>query len=248
MKQNNFSQKRTIHMYIIIFIVILMFLIAGFIMIRYSVEGEKNLPFNLSKINIISTAQNDLSQDEQEVWHAKIVQKNNIYLVIEKNEKYKKNEAIKKISLENFETSTENENIIISLYRPSTSVKDYIYNEEYKIENSLELVGELSTNTEELQINNQGGIIGISTLTENIGEYTFAGDDKLPGDGRILNKANIQEEDIKFNLSFDLIIETSSGNKFKSRISLELPTGNISETGVGTLEKSDLKDIVFKRF
>lgn len=247
MKKNSFAQKRIIHMYIIIFAIVMLILFSIALMLKYSVEGEKNLPFNLKKINIISTAENNLTQDEDETWHASILQKNNIYLVIEKNSEYKKNEAIKSIKLENFKIKKENDNFNISIYRPTSSANEYTYDDEYKIENTLEYTGELSTNTENLQINNQGGVIGISVISENIGEYSFLGDEKIPGDGKILNKAGIKLEDIKFNLSFDLIIETSNNQKFKAEITLELPTGDIAKEGVGTLEDTTLDNVVFKR-
>ena len=54
MKQNNFSRKRTIHTFVLIFIVIMLILIATLLMFKYHVEGETNLPFNLKKINVIS--------------------------------------------------------------------------------------------------------------------------------------------------------------------------------------------------
>ena len=55
-------------------------------------------------------------------------------------------------------------------------------------------------------------------------------------------------EEIKFEISFDLVIETNSENRFKSRITLNLPTKNILEEGVGRLEETELKNVIFKRF
>ena len=141
----------------------------------------------------------------------------------------------------------ENQDIQVNIYRPGVTANDYIYTEEYIVENNLEYVGALSTNTENLQINNQGGLIGFSVVSNNIGEYVFSVNEKIPGDGKIFKLAGIQENDIKFKISFDMIIETSKGNKFKSRISLDLPTGNIIEEGVGTLEATSLEKVIFKR-
>ena len=248
MKRSSFSKKRIIHIYAIIFVVIIILLFAFVLMFKYHVEGEQNLPFNLKKINIISTAESALSQDEQEVWHAKILQKNDIFFVIEKNSNYKKEETIKKILFENFEVTKSNENMIVSLYRPTISVDKYIYSEEYKIENSLKYEGGLNTNTEVLQINNQGGIIGFSVTSENIGEYVFKENEILPSDGRLLAKANVNSEDMKFELSFDIIVETNENHRFKTNMKIDLPTGNILEEGVGRLEDTDLNNVIFKRF
>lgn len=248
MKQSSFSKKRIIHIYIIVFIIVMIILIATLLMFKYHVEGEKNLPFNLKTINIISTAESSINADEQGLWHANILQKNDVFFVIEKNNNYKKEEAIKKISFENFRIVKKNDNMVVSIYRPNTSADDYTYSDEYKIENNLEYQGGLNTNTEVLQINNQGGLIGFSITSDNIGEYVFEGNERLPGDGRLISKANINLEDIKFEVYFDMIIETEGEHKFKSNVKLDLPTGNILEDGVGILEDDKLEGVIFKRF
>lgn len=250
MKQNSFSKKRIIHMFVIIFILIMIILIAALLMFRYNVEGEKNLPFNITKINIISTAMSTEANynEEDNSWHTNILQKNDISFVIEKNSNYKKEDAIKKVIFENFQITKTNEDMIVNIYRPTKSVTEYNYSDEYNIENSVEYLGGQSTNTEALQINNQGGVIGFSITSDNLGEYVFLQNEKLPGDGTLLAKAGISSEDIQFKLSFDLIIETESNHKFKSNITLDLPTGNILEEGVGTLEDTELTNVIFKRF
>ena len=247
MKRTSFSKKRTIHAFVLIFILIMIILIASLLMFKYHVEGETNLPFELKKINVISTAESSITQDEEDIWHAGILQKNDIFFVIEKNGEYKKDEAIKKISFENFQVTKTNDNMVVEIYKPTTTVNTYNYSEEYKIQN-LEYVGGQSTNTETLQINNQGGLIGFSVTSGNLGEYIFSENEKLPSDGRLLEKAGIKAEDMNFNISFDLIIETESNHKFKANITLDLPTGNILQDGVGTLEDTELTNVIFKRF
>ena len=248
MNLNSFSKKRIIHTYVVIVIVIMILLIASLFMFKYHVEGETNLPFNLKKINVVSTAESDLNQDEEGIWHAGILQKNDIFFTIEKNSNYKKEEAIKKVSFENFQVTKINENMVVDIYRPTTSASTYNYSEEYKIQNSLEYVGGQSTNIEVLQINNQGGLIGFSITSGNLGEYIFSENEKLPSDGRLLAKAGIKSEDINFKISFDLIIETESNHRFKANIVLDLPTGDILEEGVGSIEDAQLEKVVFKRF
>ena len=248
MKQNSFSKKRIIRISIIIFIFIIILLSSIFLIFRYNEEGEENLPFNIKKINIISTAQADSIQEEADEWHAQLQQKNDIFFVIEKNSLYKKEDIIKKISFENFIINKKNEDMVVDFYRPNESVNTYVYSDEYKIENSLEYIGGQNTSAETLQINNQGGVIGFSIISDNIGEYTFGKNEKVPSDGKLLAKAGINEDNIKFQVSFDIIIETESNHKFKSNIVLDLPTGNILEEGVGILEDTELTDVVFKRF
>ena len=248
MKRSSFNKKRIIHIYVIVFVVTMIAIVTAALMFKYHIEGEKNLPFILKKINVISTAKSNIAKDEEEMWHAGILQKNDVFFVIEKNNNYKKEEAIKRISFENFKVIKLNDEMIVKLYRPTTSVSTYNYMDEYKIEKSLELLGGMSTDLETLQINNQGGTIGFSIVADNIGEYIFKENEKVPSDGRLLAKAGIKNEDINFTISFDLIIETESDYRFKSNLILDLPTGNILENGVGTLEDTEMKNVIFKRF
>ena len=247
MKQNNFYKKRIIHLYVVALIVAILLIAAGIIMLKYHVEGEKNLPFNLKSINIISTAESDIKQDEEENWHAGILQKNDIFVVVEKNKKYNKVDTIKEIKIKNFKIDKNNDNIEINLYRPKSNNYDYEYIDDYKIQNDLQINGAQETNIEELQINNQGGKIGFSITESNLGEYSFSINEKVPSDGKLLAKAGLNLQDIEFTISFDLIIETGNGNKFKANISLQLPVGNILEEGVSTEEISNFDHVVFKR-
>ena len=50
-------------------------------MFKYTVEGEKNLPFKIAKINIVSTAESNLIEEEndEEEWRSKMLQKNDIF-------------------------------------------------------------------------------------------------------------------------------------------------------------------------
>ena len=247
MKQSDFSKKRMLHIYVIVLVLIVILLTIGMMMLRYNVDGEKNLPFVITKINLISTAESNIKQDENGKWHAGILQKNDLFFTIEKNNGYKKVDTIKQIRLENITISAQNENLSIGVYRPKSNNFDYIYTDDYVVEDSISFVGSQETNMQTLQINNQGGRIGLSSIIKNLTEYDFEENEKVPSDGKLLSKAGINIEDIKFTISFDLIIETGNGNKFKAYISNELPTGNIMEEGVSSIEINNPENIVFKR-
>lgn len=249
MKQSSFFKKRIIHIYVIAFIIILILIIAGSLMFKYYVEGEKNMPFNLKNISVMSTAQTEDIKNEGDTWKANLIQKNDIYFAFEKNNNYKKQDTIKKIRFCNFVINKETENGTVTIYRPSTNELTYDYkNEEYIVTDSLEYEGALSTNPEVLQISNQGGIIGFSILQKDIGEYTYNKEEKIVSDGKLLEKAGINIENVKFEVSFDLIIETTLGYNFKANIKLNLPTGDILQEGVSTKEDSELTNVIFKRF
>lgn len=249
MKRNSFFKKRIIHIYVIVFIVVLILLIAGSLMFKYHVEGEKNMPFNLKSISVMSTAQTEDIKNEWDTWKANLIQKNDIYFVFEKNSNYKKQDTIKTIKFCNFVINKKTEDGTVTIYRPATNELTYNYkNEEYIVTDSLEYAGALSTNPEVLQINNQGGIIGFSILQKDIGEYTYNKSEKIISDGKLLEKAGIDIEKVKLQLSFDLIIETTEGYNFISNVKLDLPTGNILQDGVSTKEDSELTNVIFKRF
>ena len=81
MKQNSFFKKRIIHVYVIIFIIVLVLLTAGILMFKYHVEGEQNMPFNLKSISVMSTAQTEDIKNEGDTWKANLIQKNDINLI-----------------------------------------------------------------------------------------------------------------------------------------------------------------------
>ena len=62
----------------------------------------------------------------------------------------------------------------------------------------------------------------------------------------MLNDMGITDEDIKFTVNFDLIIETEK-NKFKTNMTLELPAGNITKEGISSKEITDTDKYIFKR-
>ena len=47
-------------------------------------------------------------------------------------------------------------------------------------------------------------------------------------------------------MSFDIVIKTNS-TKYRGKVNLDLPCGNILEEGVSKVIKTDLSEITFKR-
>ena len=92
---------------IAIFIIVLVIAFVAFRIIKYQTEGEKNMPFNLSKIIVVSTAQKeDITQEngQNNLWNFNIIQTNDVYISIERNKNNtKKDEKIKNISINNIE-------------------------------------------------------------------------------------------------------------------------------------------------
>ena len=57
---------------------------------------------------------------------------------------------------------------------------------------------------------------------------------------------NITDEDIKFTVNFDFIINTN-GKKYKTNIKLDLPPAEITKTGKSSLEVTNTSKYIFKR-
>lgn len=242
------QRKRMMHLYIIRLILAIALCTVAFIIYKYHVEGETNLPFNVSKLVVVSTAQTDEIILDEEKYKASVLQKNDIYLIIEKNENYKKEDIIKKITLNNFTINKYTDVGTIKIYRPSMSEeKIYEYIEEYTIDN-IEYIGAKETNTKEeiLQIANQGGIINFGITLEDLGNIVYEENENIVSDGTLVNRLGLMLQNIEFEISFDIIMELDSGNTFKTTMTLELPQEGLLQEGVSTIEDTDL-NLVFKR-
>lgn len=97
-----------------------------------------------------------------------------------------------------------------------------------------------------MTIANQGGILELSVILNDLGKVTYLENDNVITDGSLLNRLQITNEDVKVKVSFDMMIELSGGNTFKTTIILDLPVGDIATEGVSTCEL-DLTKLVFKR-
>lgn len=242
------QRKKSKEKYIILFFIILVFCTTFFIMYKYYVEGEKKLPFNITKLLVVSSAKTENIELNEDVYEANVIQKNDLYIAIEKDKEYSKEDAIKKITINNFKIEDEGKKGTVRIYRPSTGENTYEYTENYEVKNSVEYTGSKETNlkTESMTISNQGGIIELSVILNDLGKITYNEEDNILADGRLLNRLQITSEEIRKKISFDMYIELVGGNTFKTNISLEIPTGDMENEGVITNEM-DLSKLVFKR-
>lgn len=246
MKISELKGKKIVHICVILGIIVLILIIAGIIMLRYQVEGETNLPFELSKMIVVSTAEsNEIEAVADTKWNFSVNQYNDIYLEIQKNDEYTKNINIKNITFENFviEKNSGAENI--KLYRANSEGK-VVEDEAHLVGSSLTCKGEKETNLDELKISNQGSIILLRSVNQNVCEVR-SNDEEIIHDGTLLAKGNANSEDLNYKLSFDVVIETSRDIKYKGTISIELPTGDVQTQGKTQLEKTDFSDVIFKR-
>ena len=205
------------------------------------------MPFNLSKIMVVSTAEG-VETEGKSKWNFNVFQNNDIYFYIDKNENYNgKTNFINSIKIENIQISKQPEIGEVQTYMPSSvDGRLYSYDKEYIVENSLEYRGGTKSNPQTLEIGNQGGNALIRFCNTNIGNYSSDKDTQIVHDGSLLNKINLTNEQIKFKVSFDFIINITN-SKYKANITLNLPSGNILENGTESIEKTDMSDVIFKR-
>lgn len=224
---------------LIIFVVVILVL-------KYSVEGESNLPFEISKIILVSNSQGIDKEDTENKWNFDLEQNNDIYIYIQNNENYNRTEILEKILLNNFSIIKEKDVGITKIYKPSENSNELFANTEENEVTELEYVGESQTNMKKLQISNQGGIIAFRVGNNNIGKYISNEGEEI-NHTQLLKMANIKEEDLKQKIKFDITLELKGGKKFKTTEEVGLPVEGIIDNGSANKEILELKDLIFKR-
>lgn len=240
--------KNKINKGVVLAIIVLAFGLSLSIMLKYKTEGETNMPFTLKKIQTISSAEAKTKAENPEnyKWNIDINQYNDIYIELQKNSESKLTSYIEQVTLENFEIKGKN-NENIKIYMPnSTEGKRFVYEDNFKVSGALTYKGASENNEKTLSIANQGGTILFRVLNSNLAEYKSNDDEEIMYDGRLLEKSDVNIEELKMTLKFDIIIQTDKA-KYKGRVALELPTGDIKKEGVTTNTIENFEDIVFKR-
>jgi hypothetical protein len=244
------KKKETIKLCVAISIFIMIVAIVVIMILKYQVNGETNMPFNLSKITIVSTAEGEQNKEdggENYKWNFNINQSNDVYFNIEKNEEYKRSEIIKSVEISNISIKKNPSKGTIKVYMPNSGDgRRYVYDDSFLVKDKLEYNGAKANNEKNLEIGNQGGNILIRFANADVANYTSNDDTEIVHDGTLLKKTGITNEELQFTVNFDFIINTGKIN-YKANISLDLPYGNILENGKTELEKTDMSDIVFKR-
>lgn len=247
MKEDNIKKAIKASLSIVLLAVILVIVVI--IIMKYDVEGERNMPFKLSKITIISTAEGieDSQNENNAKWKLNILQNNDLYFTISKNEKYNKEDIIESIRIENIKIESAPKIGEIKAYMPNSSDgRIYQYKDEYVITDKLEYIGSNTNNAKTLEIGNQGGNILISFVNDGIGTYESNDDDIIKHDGSLINKLGKEKEDLNFSVSFDLVIKVKN-KSYRSNINLSLPCGDIIQEGTSTYEITDTEKFIFKR-
>lgn len=214
-------------------------------LLTYHEEGETNIPFKISKIVLISSTDGIKSEEAQTQWALNVNQNNDIYLYIDKNKNYGKTELIENVKISNFSINKENQNSKIKIYKPSTEESKMFNNaNEFEI-SELTYVGDIESNIKESKISNQGGLIVFRCANNNISQYISTTATEV-NYNQLLKLTNVKQEDLNFNVSFDIEIKVVNKKTYKATINLELPVKDVIEKGTTNLEITNLEEIVFK--
>lgn len=199
------------HICMVILIIVAILCTVGLITLKYNVEGENNLPFELSKITVISTIEGNDNEDANNKWNLTVNQNNDIYLYIKKNENYKTTEAIQSITLNNFNQEQTAKIGERKIYKPDANIESVIFkNAEENNTQKIEYNGALDSSIKELKISNQGGLVVFRYALDNIANYVSNDDAEINHD-ELLKKLNINNDDLKEKISFDVILKLESG-------------------------------------
>ena len=254
--------KEKLNKVLALLIIVIAFAVTLMIMLKYKTEGETNLPFLLTKIMIVSSADSETKQENPDnyKWNMSINQYNDIYMEIKKNYEYKRDCYIKSVSGKEI------------AYMPnSTDGKQYVYDDNFIIKDNLTYNGASANNPKNLEIANQGGNVLFRIANRNTSEYVSNEEGELAYNGTLLKKTNVNIDDIKVNVNFDVVIRTNKlqyrGNislemppnvnfdvvirtnklQYRGNVSLEMPPSDLEEKGVSNLTITDFSNVVFKR-
>ena len=240
------SSKKIFHVCMIIVIIVIILFAVGILILRYQVEGEKNLPFEITKISVISSVDGEDNTDETNRWNINVNQNNDVYIYIDKNNNYNKTEIIDSVSIDNIIVNKDSEKGKVHIYKPTEKGTAIFENIEENIIEQLVYTGDMESNIKRLKISNQGGVIVVRIANDNVATYT-SNDAEQVDYSKLLKETKITYEDLKATANMDLTIKLTSGKSFKANIMIDIPIEGIIEDGTSSLEITDTNKIVFKR-
>lgn len=226
---------------------VVLFAVVISIMLKYDVEGEKELPFSISKILVVSTVDGNLNDDQENIWNIGVTQVNDLYIYVDKSIA-EDEQTIKEIRIENFVINKSPNIGKLKVLRPTGEIANlYTHSQQDYLNDKIVYTGGVIDDLKSLEISNNGGILGFRISVEELGNYISNEDEQITYDGKLLSNLGVNIEEIKFNLSFDVVITTSDNISFKGTINLDMPIDTVIEEGSSNKEITDFSDVVFKR-
>ena len=246
------KKVQRIKLIIAILVIVIVAVIIGIRIHIYNKIGEKNMPFQVSEIIVVSTARRYEGgeaapiEDDNSLWNFQVVQNNDMYIEIKNNAK--ETEKIKNIKISNIEIIQVPNKGSIKVFMPnSVDGARYTYTDEYEVKDSLTYGGYEENSYKDLRINKNGGKLSISFANKDLGQYSSGEDTEVTYDGKMLAKMGYTDEDLKFRLAFDLTIELEDGRAYVGRIETEVNCDGLVENGITQTDIKDFSNVVFKR-
>ena len=242
------EKRKVIKKYIFISFITLAIILSVLLTLKYNVEGEKNMPFELTKISIRSTL-SAINNESENLWDINLSQNNDVVVYINKNNNTKSEEKIKAVKIINKNIEVTPNKGKIKMYLPTSNEKNqtYLNHGEDCLTTDVEYLGNSFNNYERREIAEDGGQLAFRISNEDIATYVSNDDLEVIYNKSLLEKAGASEEDIKFTISFDLLIETTKNVKYKGTIKLEMPVGSFENSGIVSKELTDFSNVIFKR-
>ena len=214
--------------------------------LKYNVEGEKNMPFKIEKISVISTSEvTDNIENKTHKWEYNINQVNDIFIYISEDKTSEKELMLKEVAIQNF-TMDGIKKDNIEIYKPSINEGNKMFNN-----NSENIVSEIIYNVQEvadiknLLVSYKGGMIGFRVSNSNIG--VLASNEEEVNHNDLLKASGVKKEDLEIDIAFDLKIKLSDDIEYLGNIEITLPVGDVINEGTTSIEKSNIKKAIFKR-
>ena len=88
-------------------------------------------------------------------------------------------------------------------------------------------------------------MIGFRISLEDLGNYTS--NESVIYNGSLLSAINVSNDDLKFEISFDLTITLDNNISFTGTFNLTLPAGDVINEDEPYIKIKDFSDVVFKR-
>lgn len=225
---------------------VILFMIVISIMIKYDVEGEKELPFSISKILLVSTVDGKNIEDTENIWNVDITQVNDLYVYIDKT--IEDEQTINEVRIENFVVNKSPAKGKLKVLRPTGEIANlYTHSEQDYLNDKIVYTGGIIDDLKSLEISNNGGILGFRVAIEDLGNYTSNEDAEITYNGKLLSNLGVAIDEIEFNISFDIVITTNENVSYKGTINLDMPVDSVIEDGSSNREITDFSNVVFKR-
>ena len=232
----------------IIFIVIIFAILCGIgiYILKYEVQGETNIPFEITKIAIAQSVNGIENEGHQEKWNFNVSENNDIYIYLEKNSRYNKTEIIKDVTINNIKINKTDSIGETKIYKPVEDEKVMFKNTNENETEEIVYTGEMESNIKQQKISNQGGIIAFRYAINNLSNY-ISNENEEVDYGKLLQLTNIKEENIKTTISFDFIITLTTNRKYQTNIQIDIPAKEVIEKGVAGIELTEFNNLIFKR-